>query len=192
MGGGPLVRARHLKKTLTAAGQIGPEALAHFQAALDREVLQAITDGVGVEWLPVLANVQLCDAAKALLGASEAHQFWRAVASGLAASPLLKTLVDGAVALFGLDPGSYARWLPRAWELVYRDAGRMTVRKLEEQRVCVRIDGLPYADHVAWRAALASGFSVLFDLAMARGEVEARYDPGTAAVEFILTWSAGR
>jgi hypothetical protein len=177
------VRARHLKSVLASLRR-RPEA--ESGAVLRRiapTLIQAIDDSAGVEWFPIEHDVALTHAIYEAFGPGEADRFWRRVMTEALATPLFRTLVEGALSLFGSMPAAWARWIPQGWELTFRDCGTWAVAQDEQGRSLLRSRCIPpdcAADPV-WLAAVASSFSALV------GKLEVRQvDAAAGTVELAL------
>src|SRR5512136_1883823 len=117
----PVVRGRHLKALVAALERWpgGPRSL----ALLPPETLPLIGGAGGLDWLPLAEDLRLTRAVYDGLGVAGADHFFRAYTLDSFEGPLLRTLVATGVRIFGLDPASFARWVPRGWNVIYRDAG---------------------------------------------------------------------
>jgi hypothetical protein len=171
------------------------QASARPLALLPAESLLVISRAGGLEWLPVTLNLQVTQAIYDGLGPGEADRFFRAQMLEAFRGPLLQTMVTTAVQMFGLDPASFARWVPRAWHLIFRGVGQWTVG---EQRpgatsVVLTLGHLPSecADHPVWLRSVSHSLGALFDLARVRGQAELPpRAPGAREALFELRWSA--
>jgi hypothetical protein len=188
---GPLVRGRHLKLLLESA-----ERQVHSAAVLERldvGSLGAIREASGLDWLPLEHDLALTRALYEGLGAAAAGRFFRAHTLGSFDGPVLRTMVHTAVRLFGLEPGAWARWVPKGWQLLFRGCGDWTVGEAGPGRVTLTLSAMPpaCAEDPAWLRSVGSSLEALLDLARVRGVVElAPREAGAAEATFALRWSA--
>ncbi len=189
----PVVRARHLRSLLdhverlpepsrgAVLEQIGPGPVASIQASASSD------------WLPFELDLQLTHSLVRVLGAG-AHQFFQQHQLESFRSPLFRVLVDSATSLFGLDPGSGARWLPRGWGVVFRDAGEWVVERAERSVVHAALVGPPPGclDDDVWLRSVASSFSAFLGVARAEGDFAlVRVDQARQAALYRMRWTVG-
>jgi hypothetical protein len=211
----PAVRASYLRALLSACDEFGPPA-AEIRERLG-DVHQTRIECAGpLVWLPIETDLALQSALDAVLGAARTREFLLANLREFMAASIVQNLVATAVGLFGLDPGSFARLLPPAWGLLYRNAGRWKVARRELdlggsaradvwREAELRLVELPggCVQNDAWLTAVATVHHALLILCGREGEVElvARQldaDPrdgqrdgqrdGWGEVEFRLAW----
>lgn len=204
LSSGPAVRASYLRVLLSACDEFGPPA-AEVRARLGDDHQTRIECAGPLVWLPLDADLELQRALDEVLGSARTREFALATLREYLATSILQTAVTTAVGLFGLNPGSFARLLPPAWGLLYRDCGRWSVsrsfdpdrqRAREWREVELRLEGLPPAcvREDAWLSAVATVLHALLILCERPGEVELlerdeRGSPdGGAKVVFRLAW----
>lgn len=197
------MRASYLRMLLSACDEFGPPA-AEIRARLG-DVLQTRIECAGpLVWLPIDADLALQHALDEVLGRERTREFVLATLREFLAASILQTAVSTAVGLFGLNPGSFARLLPRAWGLLYRDCGQWSVsrgfepdrqRAREWREVELGLSGLPHALHHeqlergAWLSAVSTVLHALLILCEREGEVELlERDERAAKVVFRLAW----
>lgn len=202
----PAVRASYLRALLSACDEFGPPA-AEIRERLG-DVHQTRIECAGpLVWLPIETDLALQSALDGVLGAERAREFLLANLRQFMAASIVQNLVATVVGLFGLDPGSFARLLPPAWGLLYRDAGRWKVTRREPElgdpgrsatrggewrEAELRLVDLPPScvDHEAWLTAVATVHHALLILCGREGEVElvSREREPRPEVEFRLAW----
>jgi hypothetical protein len=165
-GSGPAVRASYLRLLLSACDEFGPPAMAIREQIGDTH-LTSIECAGPLVWLPIEADLALQRALAEVLGAERTREFVLARTRQFMAGSLVQNLVQTAVELFGLNPGSLARLIPRGWGLLYRECGHWRVtrsldpdrqRAREWREVELRLHGLPRicADEGAWVTAVGT------------------------------------
>jgi len=173
-------------KSLVAALE-GWEGGARPLALLPAEVLATIGRAGGLDWLPIALNLQVTQAVYDGLG-STAASF---------EGPILRTMVSTAVRMFGLDPVSFARWVPRAWHMIFRELGTWSVPETAPgaTSLVLTLSDLPgeCADHQVWHRSVARSIAALFDLAKVTGVVDLLpRAQGGRAVQYALRWTPDR
>jgi hypothetical protein len=192
MAGEPKVRARHMKSMIAAAGRLPDGGGAAARALVRPAFLAQIEESSGVDWLPIECNLVVTRALHEVLAPAAFHLFYRDHLLESFQGPLLKTMVDAAIRIFGIDPASWARWVPKGWALVFRDGGAWTVARVEPGHVAFRLEGLPDAcirDRV-WLSSVASSLSAIVEIAKAQGGFELTdADPVSGRASFAMRWS---
>jgi len=183
-------------KALVAALEAWPGG-ARPLALLPAEALETIGAAGGLDWLPVALNLQVTQATYDGLGAADADRFFRAHTTASFDGPILQTLSSTAVRIFGLDPASFARWVPRAWHLIFRELGEWTVGSIDPSAtsVVLTLARLPAdcAEHPTWLRSVARSIGALFDLAKVQGVVELPPRAhGASQAQFVLRWTRRR
>lgn len=183
-------------KSLVAALE-GWEGGARPLALLPAGALEAISRATGLDWLPLSLNLQVTQAIYDGLGGAEADRFFRAHMLASFEGPILQALVATAVRMFGLDPASFARWVPRAWNMIFREVGEWKVPEpaAGATAVVLTLGRLPAecADHHVWLRSVSRSMAALLDLAKVSGAVELLPRPkGAGEVQYSLRWTPRR
>lgn len=188
----PLARARHLRSLVEAVRAL-PEASARaVLEAFGAEGLSRIEDSAATDWLPFQLDVDLTRAIARSLGPEAKHAFFQKHQLASFYSPLFRTLVDSATSLFGLDPGSWARWIPRGWGVVFRDCGQWVIDRAEKGAVDLALVAPPPGalDDEVWLRSLASSFSSFLVVARCEGEFALDHvDRARGAACYRLRWA---
>lgn len=189
----PLIRARQLLSILEHVdGRAEPQRAA-VRGAMDPERLAEIEDSAGSDWVPFAWDLELTHAVAAALGPAETHRFFQEQQLAAFQGPLLKTLVDSATAIFGLDPGSWAKWIPRGWNIVFRNCGQWEIERTGPGEVDLAFVAPPAGalDDEVWLRSLASSFSSFLVVAKTEGEFALdRVDRSRGAACYRLRWRA--
>lgn len=199
----PAVRASYLRLLLDRADELVPGSIRTRLADAD---LTAIECAGPLVWLPITSDLALQRALADQLGPERAAELLRAGLRAVWASTPIRAIVQAAVGLLGVHPGSLARLIPNAWTMLYRECGRWSVEPGEpespdpaskREQVVLRLDDLPVGcvEESAWLEAVATMLHALLILCDVEGEVEilARETrtgaaPRSSAV-FRLRWS---
>ena len=193
MPGGPVVKASQLQSVLEEVDRLPPGLRGAIHGQAGPEALRAVADAAGSDWLPFALELRLTRAVHDALGPDGAHHFFREHQLRAFSSATFRFLVDGATTLFGLDPGSWARWIPRGWGLVFRECGQWVVEPAGAGEVRLALMNPPAGSlqDAVWLASLASSFSAFVDLARKPGECTlARVDGPRRTAWFSLWWRA--
>ena len=96
------------------------------------------------DWIDAPTHVAIVNGVSEALSRERAIAFWRELVFDGFARTLLKPLVQGAVRLHGKSPKSLMRMAPRAWSLISRDCGRLSV-ELDHSptEIAIELDDVP-------------------------------------------------
>ena len=191
-GSGPLVRGRHLKLLLASVERhaLGAAALSKVSPG----TLHTIGESSGLDWLPLEPDLDLTRAIYGALGPVAADRLFRDHTLASFDGPVLQTMVRTAVRLFGLDPASWARWVPKGWSLLFRGCGEWTVGDARAGQVTLTLAAMPpiCASDALWVRSVGHSLGALLDLARVRGVVEvAPRAEGASEVAYRLRWARG-
>jgi len=190
MNSPPQVRARHLKSLVAAIDRTTAASL--VRSRIEPAVLAATEGASSIDWLPFELDLAITRAVY-LAGPTQADAFFRAHTGDSFSGPLLQGIVGAGVRLFGLDPGSWARWVPRGWSLVFRDAGQWSISASKESECHLALLDLPpmAVEDSFWIRSVARSLDSLCDLAKCTGGVEVvTVDPVSRRAELLLHWSS--
>ena len=189
----PVVRGRHMKALLTAvaAWPTGERVAPLVKVA----TLDAVARAGGLDWLPVALNLELTQAIYDGLGPLEADRFFRAQTLASFDGPILQTFVSTAVRIMGLDPASFGRWVPKGWNMIFRNTGDWEIAEPPpgSTAVTLTLGKLPgdCADHPVWPRSVARSLEALLDLARVSGSLALQpRAPGGRALQFQMRWVA--
>lgn len=190
MNSRPQVRARHLKSLIAAIDRMATASLVRSRIA--PAVLAASEGATSIDWLPFELDLAITRAVY-LAVPTQADAFFRAHTNDSFSGPLLQGIVGAGVRLFGLHPGSWARWVPRGWSLVFRDAGEWSISEAKASECHLALLHLPpmAVEDQYWIRSVARSLDALCDLAKCIGRVDVvTVDPASRRAEFLLRWSS--
>ncbi|BDG03803.1 hypothetical protein [Anaeromyxobacter oryzae] len=185
----PAVRARHLKQTLTAALRTPAAGAVH--RFVPAAVLEEIEAAHGSDWLPIGHDVALVRVIHGALGPASHDSFARGVVLEALDGPLLGPMARIVLAAFGRDAAAWARLVPRAWSLVFRNGGAWEVERGAGE-VRLRVRGLPAAcvEEPVWLASAASSMAAVLDATGVSGSSTLEgFDPTARAATYALRWA---
>ncbi len=181
-----------LKADLEVLPEIWPERAGRIRARLRPETLAAIESATRLDWMPFAVDLEVVEAVHAEGGDGGVRQWSRQALLRTARAPLLKPLVDGAVRLFGLEPGGVLRFAPKVWVTIFRHCGDMEVAGgAGEARVSlVRLP--PPVRHQPFLTSIAGAVEAVCDICRVRGSVafEPRA-PSSDRADFAVRWTRG-
>lgn len=190
---GPRILAGFVQGTLAAVCALDAGLGERVASRLAPETRERVAHASRIAWLPLSVDVELTDAIYAELGASRAREIFRTNLTGALDAPVLRSLAQGALRLFGASPERVYAWAPRVYSQLYRDAGVMRFAhdapgsarlELEALPACVA-ESASYLDGIA--AAIAGGFDFMGEKGEVRIELHA---PAARRATFRLEWEA--
>jgi hypothetical protein len=184
----PRILAGFVQGTLTG---VPAASRGGVRARLAPETLATLEGSSRLTWLPIEVDVEVTHAIYAELGAGRARELFRSSLSNALEAPILRSLVQGALRIFGATPERFYGWAPKVYAQLYRDAGEMRFERDEPGSARLELSRLPpavtasrhYLDGMA--GAVAAGFDVLG----VKGEVTLeRLDVSASTACFRLAW----
>ena len=117
----PAIRARSAQEALVYAESWKPDMIGRVRALVPADSM-ALIDGLSTNaWLSVEHDRRLPRAIVAVYGRDDAFDLWRSFIPSHVESPLLGTMFNAAVRMFGVNPGIVAWLVPKGFGNVYRD-----------------------------------------------------------------------
>ncbi len=179
-----------MESNLQSLDELGPEHSQKIRAELTREI--ALVEGsTRVGWLPLEHDIALTELVARVSGDQALWDWSLGSMLKTVDAPLLRPAVDSAVRLFGLSPDKIVRLAPRVWQVIYRNAGDLEVRREGPSAVSLlwrNVPGIAMRSH-AYRIGIAASLASLFEICRVRGTVSV--DPDLAApmsLVFRLAW----
>ena len=111
--------------------------------------------------------------------------------SGALDTPILRSLAQGALRLFGASPERLFAWAPKAYAQLYRDSGEMRFESDGPGAARLALSRLPPAIAASrdYLDGMASALGAGFDLIGIKGEVTVeRVDPAGLRAAYRLVW----
>jgi hypothetical protein len=125
MASGPRIFAAFVRSSLDTLDRRDAALGARVRARLSPETARALGDASAVSYVPVALDVEVTECLFAEAGAERACAVLRDNLELTFESPLLSSLVSGALRLLGRAPGRVLGWSTKFWAQLYRDAGRL-------------------------------------------------------------------
>jgi hypothetical protein len=180
-----------MKSLLEAVRRLPPASSSAVLALVPAPVLAQVTESSGMDWLPLEANLVATHAVHRALGEEAFRAFFREFLHASFEGPLFRTVVAGAIRLFGMDPGDWAGWVGKGWTLVFKECGRWVVERHGEREALLRMEALPgeLAGDGVWLRSVAASLEAFFLLAKAPGEARVvEHDPVARTARLHLAW----
>lgn len=183
------MRAAHIKENLAAVRELPPEEAAAVLAACGPELVRTIEDAARVAWLPVEVDVALTLAVHKVTGDAGVRGWSRKTLLKTSQQPLLRTVVEAGVRIFGMTPRGLYRWVPHGWGTIYRDGGELTFEaRVGESAVLVHHDIPAPMRSLPYLVGMAGAFEAVLDLAQADGEVRLDYAEPSNLARYEIRW----
>ena len=186
------IRARQVEHSLRALELVSGREHERALGRMRPESLAQIRDSGRFDWLPIGLDVELSQAVADEFGPAFAASRSRMSMRQSLDTPLLRPFIDGVDKLFGLEPSSVFRQVPRGWHAIYRDAGRMRyeVMSAGSQRVLI-YEEVPAVvlDSRVYLEAIAGALGGLLDICKVEGCVRVvDVAAARARVELLVSW----
>ena len=156
------------------------------------ELVERIEGAGNLAWLPIATNLDLTDAIFRALGDEQAESFYQNWLKRQMSAPAFAGLVRTALSLFRFDTVSVAKWVPKAFDLMYRDYGTFVIEQTGAEQVDVELQKMPaeLVAHKNWLRSVCSGLHALYFLTGVRGNAElADVNVQQRSVRIVLRWT---
>lgn len=184
-------RGRYMKDYLAAVRRLPPSKQEAVLEGLE-PLVDTIEQASNLAWLPVSVNLELTEAIFRALGEEAADVFYQNWLKRQMSAPAFAGLVRTALALFRFDTAAIAKWIPKAFDLMYRDYGTFTVEVVSPLQLRVELLDVPreLLTHGPWQRSVCSGMYALFFLTGVKGTVElAEVSLPKRTLAFSLAWT---
>jgi hypothetical protein len=190
MGRRPAMRTSNAKDYLAFLGHQYPAVHRHVRANLAPEILDRIEAGVRTDWIPVELDGQYVDLVLKFMG----HDAMKAasrefMAQSLVRSPMMRSLFEGVLRVFGVNVGSLLKILPSGFRQSYQDSFEVSIERGEREGLVIfddiAVEVLRFAAYpVVWEGL----FLGLYDLARAEPQLEFKMLRGSRRMEARFRW----
>ncbi len=179
----PQMRAVHLQENLDTVHKLRPDVAAQIFGLCPASVA-TIRGALRTDWLDVSHDVAVTEAMATVVGIPGVRAFNRDALKNSLRSPLLKSIWDGAVLLFGLKPSGVLRWTPQFWDQLYRGCGTL---RYDAGRKCLVAQDLPelLVASLPWCEGLAGAVDAVLELCKVEGQVRVEVQPPRGALLFL-------
>ncbi len=107
-------------------------------------------------------------------------------------APAFAGLVRTALSLFRFDTGAIAKWIPKAFDLMYRDYSQFVIEPRSPLHLSVSLHAMPQelVSHANWQRSVSSGLYALFFLTGVKGTTElTAATPAERVLRVDLRWT---
>jgi hypothetical protein len=180
-----------MKDYLAAVRRLPPSKQEAVLAGLDA-LIERVETANNLEWLPISTNLELTEAVFTRLGDEQAELFYQNWLKRQMSAPAFAGLVRTALALFRFDTVALAKWIPKAFDIMYKDYGSFEIQELGDGQLNVELCGMPpeLLAHRNWHRSVASGLYALFFLTGAKGSTELEpLDAQKRSIRIALRWT---
>jgi hypothetical protein len=186
------MRASHLRSNLEEINRMPEPARSGIRDKISPDVLEQVANSVSVAWLPVECDVDITRAVVDVLGVEGNRRWSRDALLRSANGPLLKPILDGASALFGLTPHALYKVAPRGFGMIYRNIGEVRYEVVGELRArIVHEEILPSLLEVPWYLeGIAGAFEAGYVFLGLEGEVHLELDVAQRTAHYDIHWLA--
>jgi hypothetical protein len=190
MGRSPATRARSAQEVLSSLDEHTPGLSERVRARIPAESLAVIDRTAATGWIPVEHDRWIPQATIEELGEVDAVAYLRSFLGGHMRTPLLRAILDGAIRMFGMSPGSIVRMLPRAWSLIFRDQCRVEIeaRDAHSARVVLHDVAPEVIEWSAYPISFRAFMLGIIDLVDAEGEVTMEIDVARRRLVYSMRW----
>jgi hypothetical protein len=188
---GPRILAGFVQGTLAAVSALDPTLGERVRARLAPATRERLAHASRIAWVSLDLDVELTHAIYAELGPVRAREVFRRNLSGALESPVLRSLAQGALRLFGASAARLFGWAPKVYAQLYRDAGEMRFTLDAPGSARLELHALPpaVANSRSYLDGMAAAAAAGFDFVGVKGEVRIEaHEPAAARAVFRLEW----
>jgi hypothetical protein len=179
--------------------QVALQHIDRLPAAQRDAILVAVGDVTGARdafqfnWIPFATQIRILDAMRAHLKPADWIASQRALMHAYLDKPVLRGLFDTAVRMLGLSVPTLARWAPRAFDALFKEAGLLRFEPGSATELALVLERFPTAlmSSGSFVESLQAALETIFTLTKTTGRVEvADFDPARGHARYTLRWSA--
>jgi hypothetical protein len=188
---GPRILAGFVQGTLAAVSALDVGLGERVASRLAPGTHERLIHASRIAWLELEVDVELTHAIYAELGPARAQELFRRNLTGALDAPILRSLAQGALRLFGASPSRVFGWAPKAYGQLYRDAGVMRFAQDAPGLARLELESLPacVAESARYLDGIAASIAGGFDFMGVKGEVCIEsHTPAARCASFRLEW----
>lgn len=187
MQGPPEVRAGAAQDSFHFVEGVKPGAI---RSRMPAETLDLFDTLPRTAWIPIERDLEFLAAVRGAFGDDGMRDVLRRSISRHVESPLLSTVVSGAINVFGATPGGLLGVWPRVFGLIFRNFGDIRFERGEREARVVHERCVPgvFTNELyprSWEAFLLGAFDVA---RTPSGRVRWSASPAARTLTFDLTW----
>lgn len=180
-----------MKLLMGCVDALDPQARDAVRAAVPAEDLALVESAAAVSWLPVDVNLRATEAVAHALSPQAFDAFFRRLGDRDFDSTLLKSVVTGAIGVFGLEPSRLMSWVPRGWSQIFRDQTEISITVAGAGEARMSFVDLPaqLAASRAWRDSVAASMTAFFRATKREGTTDVEsFDARARAMVLLFRW----
>lgn len=145
-----------------------------------------------VDWIPLTVQLEILSALYAEAGPQGYDAFCAAHFASTVEQPLVKSVFEGTLRVFGISPGAVYKMFGKSWAMISSGCGVVSIEgEPSESGTVLRVKELPVAEPQI--DLFVRGFRATFqgaiDVVKKRGSVEFRsFDRGAREATYVATW----
>jgi hypothetical protein len=178
-----------LKEVVTCVELRGAEVVQRLHAVAPEHLFPEIQAATRADWLPAAIGFDLVRSLERGLGPTEMRAIYRDACLSSYRSGPLGPVAASALRLFGPSPHLVARFIPSAFEAVWRGCGKIVLEEARPGLVRLRHSRLP--DDAAFEAfmeACAACFESVLVECQRRGLCSVERHSGSDSIGYVLQW----
>jgi len=153
------------------------------------QTLSAIRTASQSEWLPHEVGLDMARGLERAIGIADTRAIYLEACLLSFGSGVLGPLFGAAIRIFGPSPHLLARWIPRAWNAVWRGCGELVVEEATPGFVRIHHVGIPRdAMFDAFLEVSAECIGSIISGCQKKGSAIVERRDGSDPINYVLTW----
>ena len=189
---GALIRAGITKIVVNQLDTLPPKVRSRILERLEADLLPLVERPLNTTWIDAGLHITLIDVLRDTLGDAAFVAYFRdAYLAGFARLPLIKTIIDATIRLFGATPAGLSKNLDRTWQTLSRGLGAFEAEP-HDHEATLRWTGVEprLAASGSYVESFAGTFEGWFPQCKVAGEVRiVERDHARGSATFRLTWA---
>lgn len=185
----PQIRGSQVKENVASLSLLGSDLEAKIRDRLSPATLRRVEESTRLDWLPLEMDLELTETVSTVAGRDAFLRWSRTTMGNSLQGTFLGPLVDGAVAIFGLQPTGILKVATRGWNLIFRGCGTLRYRSdaRGECELHNHSAAKIMADNKLYLDGIAASLCAIFDVCRVTGVAEATR-PETDRIVFRAEW----
>jgi hypothetical protein len=185
----PQMRSGYFKQGVKALSALPAGERERILSAVKAETLAVIERDVDVGWVDLGVNADFTEAVYRVVGARGTRAYGRRVGNSSFETPILRSMMEAAIRLFGVGPAGLYKLMRRSWSGVYRNCGEVEVEARPGNGVHIVLHDAPELMRAPpYLESISGGLEAIFDFCSVAGEV--RPEPRRGGIEWTVTWKS--
>ncbi|MBX3245856.1 MAG: hypothetical protein KF901_01600 [Myxococcales bacterium] len=179
-----------LTKAVLELLETQPEAVRLAVLEQASEAVRVVEEASRVSWIPLRAQLEILAALRAVTNDRVYDEFCAKHFSSTVEQPLVKSVFDTTVRLFGVGPGPVYRMFPKTWAMMARGCGVIEVDE-DGKRAHLEVSELPVEEPEIelFVRGFRATFAGVLDMFRRPGTVTLdSFDPASRIARYTATW----